>query len=97
MEKKDFVLKILDTIKDSWDMAPGLKILVESNALDDKTIDTLVSVFREAAANTENMQAKQALEKWASMIEDLHQKEEVEHEHDLADLAELEEMFKNID
>ncbi len=97
MGKKDFVLKILDAIKNSWDMAPGLKILVENNALDDRTIDTLVWVFRQAAANTQNVQAKQALEKWASMIEDLHQKEEVEHEHDLADLAELEEMFKNID
>lgn len=97
MDKKDFVLKILDTIKDSWDMAPGLKILVENNALDDKTIDTLVWLFREAAANTQNVRAKQALEKWADLIDNLHEKEEVEHKQDLADLAELEEMFKNIE
>lgn len=96
MDKKEFVLKILDTIKGNRDMAPGLKILVENNALDDKTIDTLVWVFREAAANTENIQAKQALAKWADLIENLHEKESVEHEKDLADLAELEEMFKNI-
>ena len=97
MDKKELVLKILDTIKNNWDMAPGLKILVENNTLDDKTIDTLVSVFRNAAATTQNAQARKALEKWASMIQDLRKKEEVEHEHDLADLAELEEMFKNID
>jgi len=54
-------------------------------------------VFREAAAKTENVQAKQALEKGASMVEDLHKKEETEHEQDLTDLAELENMFKNID
>jgi hypothetical protein len=42
MDKKEFVLKILDTIQDNRDMAPGLKILVENNALDDTTIDTLV-------------------------------------------------------
>lgn len=78
-------------------MAPGLKILLENNVLDDKTIDTLVSVFRKAAASTENIQAKQALEKWASIIENLRKKEEVDHEDDLADLAELEEMFKNIE
>jgi len=97
MDKKEFVLRILDTIKDNRDMAPWLKLLVENNALDDKTIDTLVWVFREAAAKTENVQAKQALEKGASMVEDLHKKEETEHEQDLADLAELENMFKNID
>ncbi len=97
MEKRDFVIKILDAIKNSRDMAPGLKILVENNALDDKTIDTLVWLFREAAANTENIQAKQALEKWASLIENLHEKESIEHKQDLADLAELEEMFKNIE
>gem|GEM_PF-7113429 len=42
MNKKEFVLKILDTIKDSRDMAPGLKILVENNALEAETIDMLV-------------------------------------------------------
>lgn len=96
MNKKDFVIKVLDAIKNNRDMAPGLKVLVENNALDDKTIDTIVSVFREAAANTQNIQAKQALQKWAALIENLHEKEAVEHEQDLADLAELEEMFKNI-
>lgn len=97
MDKKDFVLKILDAIKNNREMAPGLKILVENNVLDDKTIDTLVWLFREAAAKTENMQAKQALEKWANLIENLHEKESVEHKQDLADLAELEEIFKNIE
>jgi hypothetical protein len=96
MNKKEFILKILDIVQESRDMAPGLKILLENNALDDATIDTLVWVFREAAANTENAQTKQALEKSANMLEDIHEKEAAEHQKDLADLAELEEMFKNI-
>jgi len=96
MNKKEFVLKILDTIKDSRDMAPGLKILVENNALEAETIDMLVWVFRDAASKTENTQAKKALEKSADMIQDLHQKEIVAQEEDLADLAELESMFKDL-
>ncbi len=96
MHKKDFILKVLEVVESSRDMASWLKILVENNALDDKTVDTLVWVFREAATNTENMQTKQALQKWATLIQDIHQKEAIDHEKDLEDLAELEDMFKNI-
>jgi len=96
MNKKDFILRVLDVVESSRDMAPGLKVLIQNNALDDKTIDTLVSAFRTAAEKTESQQAKQALTQGASMIEDVHAKEAIEKEKDLQDLAELEDMFKNL-
>ncbi len=96
MNKKDLVLKILDVVKDTRDMAPGLKLLVENNALDDSVIDTLVSVFRQAAGQTEDIQTKQALEKSADMIQDIHTKEAIEQEKDLEDIKELEQLFKDI-
>lgn len=96
MDKKQYVLKVLDAVKDAWDMAPWLKILVENNAIDDKVIDTLVSLFRDVAAKTTNQQAKVALEKSATLVGNLHEKEQIDHEKDLADLADLESMFKNM-
>lgn len=77
-------------------MAPGLKLLVENNALDDGVIDTLVSVFRQAASQNENQQTQQALERSADVLENIHEKEAIDQQKDIADLAELEEMFKNI-
>lgn len=96
MDKKEFILNILNVTKDSRDMAPWLQALLQNNVLDDSVIDDLVLAFREAAAKTQNIKEKQALEKWATMLQDIHTKEAVEQENDLADLAELEQMFKNM-
>lgn len=96
MTKKEYVLSILNAVKDTRNMAPWLKILLENDSVDDTVIDTLVKLFRDAAAKTNDQKSKMALEKSATLVENLHDKEEVEHEKDLADLAELESMFKDM-
>ena len=45
MNKKDYILKILDALIGKWAIARGLKILVEGNALDDEAIGGLIDIF----------------------------------------------------
>jgi len=97
MDKKAFVLQILDTIADARDMAPGLKLLIQNNALDEKAIDTLAWLFRQAAATTQNQKTQKILEKSASIVENIHTKEQEEQEKDLQDLKELEQLFQNVE
>lgn len=96
MTKKEYILKVLDAVKNARPMAPWLRILVDNNALNDQLMDSLIALFREAANKTLDQKSKAVLVKTVDILEDVKHKEEIDHENDLADLAELESMFKDV-
>jgi len=51
MSKKDYILKLLDTLKEIREPAIGLKLLVESNDMDSNTIDQLYNTLSTAVHN----------------------------------------------
>jgi len=83
------MLKILVALEDSWPLAKWLKLLIEGNKLDDKTLDALLNIFKSAVKNVADGVRKAKLEKSVVMLEKLKEIEAVSKEKDSEDIEEL--------
>lgn len=66
-----YVRKILDNLKDNWDIARWLTIIIENYTNDDDMIDMLMNVFKKAIAQMKDKQTKNKLEEAKSLLESL--------------------------
>lgn len=96
MTKKDYLLKVLDAVQPYWNLAPSIRILVEWNVLDDATLDAILGIFRQATQSATDILQKQKLTKSTEIIEQIKKSELEQEKQDSADLAELENLFKQL-
>jgi hypothetical protein len=96
MTKKDYILKVLDALIGYRPLARGLKILVDGNALDDTTIDSLVDIFATTIKDINNKDAKEKIEKSKNVLEKIKNIEREQHLRDEKSLEELDQMIKDI-
>lgn len=96
MDKKEYILKVLDALNGHWVLANGLKILVEGNALDDATLDGLIDIMTEAIDEVTTNEAKEKLQKSKDILEKLKYIETQQQLNDEHSLNELDTMIKNI-
>ena len=82
MNKKEYILKVLTTLIGSRPLARGLKTLVEGNALDDTTIDSLVDIFAETIAGINDGETKEKLQKSKDILEQIKKIERDQHLRD---------------
>ena len=93
MSKKDYILKLLDLLKDTWPMAEGIRILVEGNVLDDKSIDGLISIIENAINSVDNELSKEKLEKSKEFLQKLKETELQSQQQDEKDIQQLNELL----
>ncbi len=96
MNKKDYILKVLDATMDYFPLARWLKILISWEALDDTTIDTLVDILSKTIAEIGDGEVKRKLQKSKEFLEKLKSIEQESHIQDEKDIEILENMLKNI-
>jgi len=96
MTKKEYILKVLDALTGHRPLARGLKILVDGNALDDATIDSLVDIFAKTIDELQDSEAKEKLQKSKKVLEQLQKIEREQHARDQKSLDQLDEMIKEI-
>lgn len=96
MTKKEYILKMLDLIKDIFPPAKDFKVLVEGDVVGDEMIDTLVAMLKEVRASITDLAQQEKLDKSVDFLEKLKQVEVAEHAKDTERLKELEELFKTI-
>jgi len=96
MTKQAYILKVLDALIGIWPLARGLKILVEGNVLDDKTIDSLVDILATTIDEINDGEAKEKLQKSKDIIEKIKHIEREQHLRDEKSLDELDAMIKEI-
>ena len=97
MSKKEYILKVLDALIGIWPLARGLRILVDGNALDEKTIDNLIGLLSKTIATIqENDESKIKLQKSKDAIEKIKQIEREQHNQDTKTLEDLDIMIKEI-
>jgi hypothetical protein len=96
MSKKDYILKLLDLLKNTWPMASGLRILVEGNALDDNSIDGLISIVENAIDSVENELSKEKLEKSKDFLQKLKKAEMASQGKDEQELNNLDMILASI-
>lgn len=94
MTKKDYLIRILESLESIWDLAPGLKILVEQWALWDDTLDTLISAVESGIHSARSEVAKLKMKKWLDALDKMKQ---IEKQSAMQDEKELMELDKLID
>jgi hypothetical protein len=96
MTKKDYILKMLDMIKDIFPPALDFKVLVEGDVVSDEMIDTLVAMLKEVREAITDEANKAKIDKSIEFMGKLKAVEAAEHMKDEQKLQELEEIFKSI-
>ena len=94
MTKKEYLLKILEQLESVWDLASGLKVVVEQWALWDDVLDVLIESVESGIHSARSEVAKLKMKKWLDALEKMKQMEE---KSAMQDEKELEELDKIID
>ena len=96
MTKKDYILKLLEALKDTWPMAQGLKLLVQWNVMSDDLINILTDILTTAINEATNEWQKTKLKKWAEFLEKLKKVELEQRKKEEKELSQLDTMLENI-
>lgn len=95
MTKKDYLLKILEQLEPIWELASGLKILVEQWALWDDVLDTLKWAVESGIHSARSEVVKVKMKKWLDALERMKQIEKHSALQDEKELAELDRLIDN--
>ena len=93
MDKKEYLLKILEQLEPIWNLAPWLKVLVEQWNLNDSILNVLIDAVKWAIHTTKSELAKEKLEKWLNALEKMKQIEQQSIQQDEKDLEELDNIL----
>lgn len=93
MNKKQYVLEVLDIIKDTRPIAEGFSYLIEKNTFDDKIFDILVSIIQQSIHQATSDIDKKILEKAKDIFHKIQQLETDQHKIDEEDIIKLENMI----
>lgn len=96
MTKKEYLIKILENLESIWDLAPGLKILVEQWALWDETLDTLISAVESGIHSARSEVAKAKMKRWLDALDKMRQIEKQSAMQDEKELKELDRLIEGL-
>lgn len=96
MDKKKYLLTLLEALQKTRPMAEGLKTLIEANALNDKTLDSLLEIFKRAVNATTDTIKKEKLEKSVAIVEKIKIAEESSKTKDTESLEDLDKLLQEL-
>lgn len=96
MDKKDYLIKILEQLEPIWNLAKWLKILVEMWHLDENLLDVVAQAIQWAIHTVKDNVSKKKLRKSLNYLEKLKQMENNSKIQDEKDLVKLDEMIANM-
>lgn len=96
MTNKEYMLKVLDLIKDIFPPAKDFRTLVEGDNLSEEMTNVLLAMLKEVSASIANMADKTKIDKSIEFINKVKAQELVQHTKDEQKLKELEDMFNQI-
>ena len=91
MTKKEYIIKVLEKLKPYWDLAWGLKVLIEKWNLDNNNINELFEIFKKMIHKTYSKIQEEKIKKWIESIQKV-ESQEMENKID----QNLESMLNNI-
>jgi len=96
MDKKSYVLKVLDLVKDTMPLARWLIVLIQENGVDEHLVDTLIDAFNQSLKETKDEELKNKLAKWKAFLEEMKRMEIESKKRDEEDIKHLDELLSNI-
>ena len=95
MTKKEYLVKILGQLEPIWELAPGLKLVVEQWSLWDDVLDTLITAVESGIHVARSEVAKVKMKKWLDALQKMRQIEEQSAMQDEKELAELDNLIND--
>lgn len=96
MTNKEYMLKVLDLIKDIFPPAKDFQILVEWDNLGEEMTNVLLAMLKEVSTSIANTADKSKVDKSIEFINKIRAQELTEHTKDEQKVKELEDMFNQI-
>jgi len=96
MDKKVYLVKILNKLEPVWDLARWLKVLVERWNFDDSMLDNLINSIKWAIKVCKSNIETKKLHKWLIAMERMRELEETSRIQDESDLLELDNILNDI-
>lgn len=96
MDKKQYVLRMLEALQSARPLAIWLKLLVNANPFNDTLIDLLIQTFKTTIATLDDQKQQESLRKASDFLEKLKTQELESGKQDQKDINELENMLSSI-
>ncbi|MFA6255745.1 MAG: hypothetical protein WC606_01050 [Candidatus Absconditabacterales bacterium] len=96
MPKKEYILRLLEKLKNTRPIAQGLSFLVQANAVDEYLLDIIIKTIEVSMQTIDDENVKEKLEKAKTFLETMKAKEILSKQQDQKDIQELDIMLQKI-
>jgi len=96
MDKKEYILKLLDMLKDSLPLARWLIILIKNSDVDEQLLEVLIKSFQDSIDSITDENVKIQLKKWKEFLEEIKKRELDSKKLDEEDIAQLDDMLSKM-
>jgi len=96
MDKKQYVLKALELLKDTLPLARWLIFMIKNTEMSEGLLDTLINAFQESMKEVANEKALVQVQKGKEFLEELKKREADANKLDEEDIAHLDAMLSKI-
>ncbi len=96
MNKKEYIIKVLESLVGHWDMANEILILVQKVTLDKKVLDAIKKMLQSAIKKVTGEELSDKLTAWMEIIEKIRRIENVNKEKEAEELQELEKQIDEL-
>ncbi len=96
MTKMEYLVRMLESLESIWDLAPGLKVLVEQWALWDEALDTLITAVESGIHSARSEVAKAKMKRWLDALDKMRQIEKQSALQDEKELKELDRLIEGL-
>lgn len=93
MTKKEYILKILESLVDDWELAKWLAIIVVNSKESSKILDLILNILKESLKESKNLIFK---EKINNSISKIKKQRNIEKKENLNELLSFEKELENI-
>jgi len=82
MNKKEYILKILETVKNDWELARWLAIITVNQKEDSKILDLIFNLLKESLKDFKNSEFKEKIKNSMKTLKEelLKEKQEISEE-----------------
>lgn len=95
MNKKEYLIKLLEQLSPVWSLAKWFKIIVEQWELSDSIIDMLIEAIKWAIHVVKSDIAQSKLQKWMTYLEEMKDIEQKENMEDSQELQKLDQLLQD--
>jgi len=95
MNKKEYLIKLLEQLSPMWSLAKWFKVIVEQWELQDSVIDMLMEAIQWAVHTVKDEFAQEKLQKWMTYLQEMKNIEDQEKMEDEAELQKLDQLLQD--